>query len=70
LAIIRRLFLPIIPQTFHIQVNGQDVGKIKQRFAFFSLIYDVDMANIPFDRRLGVAITVLLLAIEGKQNKS
>lgn len=70
LAIIRRLILPIIPQTFHIQVNGQNVGQIKQRFAFFSLIYDVDMANIPFDRRLGVAITVLLLAIEGRQNKS
>jgi uncharacterized protein YxjI len=66
MALLRRFF-PIIPQTFHISVDGQDVGYIKQRFTFFRLTYDVDFSRSPLDPRLGVAITVLLLAIEGRQ---
>ncbi|HND31695.1 MAG TPA: hypothetical protein PLA94_16950 [Myxococcota bacterium] len=66
MALLRRFF-PIIPQTFHVSVDGQDVGYIKQRFTFFRLTYDVDFSRSPLDPRLGVAITVLLLAIEGRQ---
>lgn len=66
LAILRRFF-PIIPQTFHMKVNEQDVGYIKQRFTLFRLTYDVDFSASPLDPRLGVAMTVLLLAIEGRQ---
>jgi uncharacterized protein YxjI len=70
LAIIRRLFLKIIPQTFRITMGDDEIGEIKQRFNPFQLGYDVDFskANDRLDPRMGVATVVLLLAIEGRQN--
>lgn len=69
LAIIRRFLIAIIPQTFHVSLGGQAAGVIKQRFNFFRLVYDVDFSGSNLDPRLGVAMTVLLLAIEGRQRK-
>jgi len=70
LAIIRRLFLKIIPQTFRVTIGDSEVGIIKQKFNPFQLGYDVDFskAESQIDPRLSVATVVLLLAIEGRQN--
>lgn len=68
LAIIRRLFLKIIPQTFHVSVGDNRVGTIRQRFNLFKLVYEVNIERDSLDPRLGVAASVLLLAIEGRQN--
>lgn len=70
MSIIRRFFIKIIPQTFHVSINDQQVGMIKQRFNPFQLGYDVDFskADGTLDPRMNVAIVVLLLAIEGRQN--
>ncbi len=69
LAIIRRLFLPIIPQTFRVTVGGDEIGIIKQKFNPFQLGYDVDFGSAEgkMDPRMVVATVVLLLAIEGRQ---
>ncbi|HCH61693.1 MAG TPA: hypothetical protein DFR83_02735 [Deltaproteobacteria bacterium] len=70
LALIRRFLVQIIPQTFRVQVEGHEVALIKQRFNPFQLGYDVDFSNAEgkLDPRMYVAIVVLLLAIEGRQN--
>ena len=67
LAVIRRVLLKLIPQTFHVSINGTEVGIIKQRFNIFKLVYDVSIKPEHLDPRLGVAATVLLMAIEGRQ---
>lgn len=72
MALIRR-FMPMgqwIPQTYHLKVNDQMVGKIKQHFNPFVLKYDVDFSHDTqgmLDRRLGIVATVMMLAIEGRQ---
>jgi len=70
MALIRRFFLKIIPQTFRVTVADAEVGTIKQKFNPFQLGYDVDFAQADgkLDPRLSVAAVVLLLAIEGRQN--
>ena len=45
MSIIRRFFIKIIPQTFHVSINDQQVGMIKQRFNPFQLGYDVDFSK-------------------------
>jgi len=69
MALIRRFFLKIIPQTFRITVGDAEVGTIKQKFNPFQLGYDVDFAPAEgkLDPRISVATVVLLLAIEGRQ---
>jgi hypothetical protein len=67
LALFRRLFFRWIPQAFHITVHGQPAGTIQQRFRFFKLTYDVDHEHGSLDNRLGIAASILLLAIEGRQ---
>ena len=69
LAFLRRL-LPIIPQSFEMSLGEQTVGSIRQRFNPFSLVYDVETRATQdggLDPRLGVAASILLLAIEGRQ---
>jgi uncharacterized protein YxjI len=66
-AMIRRILLNLIPQTFHMTVNNEDAGTIKQRFNLFKLVFDVTLNTERIDPRLGVAASVLLLAIEGRQ---
>lgn len=72
MALLRRFF-PIIPQTFNVSLGGEAVGVLKQRFSLFGLNYDIDFSKDnagKLDRRMVVAITVLILAIEGRQNKN
>ena len=69
LALIRRFFSNLVPQTFIIDALGEQVGKLKGTWNPFLVKYDVDFSknNGQIDPRLGLAITVLLLTIEGKQ---
>ena len=39
IAIFRRIFLSLIPQTFHVTINGEEAGTIKQRFHFFPFFF-------------------------------
>ncbi len=60
----------LMPQTFHIEVEGQIVGTMKQNFNPFVHKYDVDLshdANGLLPRPLAVATVILLLAVEGRQ---
>jgi uncharacterized protein YxjI len=69
LSLLRRFF-PIIPQSFKVSLGGTEVGILHQRFSFFGLVYDIDFSRDSgglVDRRLIVAMTVLILAIEGRQ---
>ncbi|MFW5967282.1 MAG: hypothetical protein ACOCV2_07175 [Persicimonas sp.] len=65
----RRLFLGLIPQTFTVTIDGKKVAEYRQRFHPFVHKYDLDFSfdtDDRFDRRLGIASVVLLLAIEGR----
>lgn len=71
LAILRRMVLgSLLPQDYDIQVNGQRVMDLKQRFNIFryELILDLthDTGRV-IDHRLGIAAGILLAAIEGRQ---
>ena len=73
MAMIRRFFIKgWIPQTFNVVGSGGEaLGRIKQGFNPFQLNYDVNFeADVggKLDPRLGIALVVLLLAIEGRQN--
>jgi len=71
LALLRRFLSNLIPETFHVHVAGKEVGTIVQAFNPFILTYRVDFsqAGALLDPRLGVAMVVLLLAIEGRQEQ-
>jgi len=70
-ALLRRFLSNLIPETFHVHVGGKEVGTIAQTFNPFILTYRVDFsqAGALLDPRLGVAMVVLLLAIEGRQEQ-
>ncbi len=71
-AMLRRLFSNLIPQTFNVTIGEQQVAVFKQHFNPFVAKYDIDFSldqNDAFDRRLGIAAVVLLLAIEGRQSE-
>jgi uncharacterized protein YxjI len=70
-ALLRRFLSNLIPETFEVHVGGKEVGKIAQTFNPFILTYQVDFsqAGALLDPRLGVAMVVLLLAIEGRQEQ-
>lgn len=60
----------LLPQTFHLEVDGRVVGTMKQNFNFLVQKYDVDLgqdADGLLPRPLAVATVILLLAIEGRQ---
>lgn len=67
MALLRRFLLKNwLPQTFGITAtDGSRVGELRQRFNPFRLTYDVNISRM--DSRLGVAATILILAIEGRQ---
>lgn len=70
-AMLRRFFSNLIPQTFNVTIGDQQVAVFKQHFNPFVAKYDIDFSldqQDAFDRRLGIAAVVLLLAIEGRQN--
>ena len=59
-----------LPQTYHIEVDGQIVGTMAQNFNIFVQKYHVDLthdADSILPRPLAVAAVILLLAIEGRQ---
>lgn len=68
-ALLRRVLSNLLPQTFHVTVSGWEIGTLSQRFWPFSPRFDVDFSanDGHMDPRLGVAVIVLLLAIEGRQ---
>jgi len=70
LALLRRFVMDLIPQTYQGSIGGTPVCKFKQHFNPFvtkiTLDFSQDTGNL-LDRRLGIAGTVLLCAIEGKQ---
>lgn len=71
MALIRRFLANIIPQSYNVIINGQQVGTYKQNFNPFILKITVDFSadtGSLLDKRLGVAGAVLLTAIEGRQN--
>lgn len=69
MALLRRFLSNLIPLRYTLTLEGREVGHIVQHWNPFVLSYDVDLraADGQLDPRLGVAIPVLLLAIEGRQ---
>ncbi|MOA00526.1 hypothetical protein D3C78_1198960 [compost metagenome] len=70
MALLRRFLTTLIPQEYSVQVNGNTVSTFKQNFNPFVTKLNVDFSNDPsqsIDRRLGLAASVLLCAIDGKQ---
>lgn len=60
----------LLPQTFHVEVEGQVVATMRQHFNPFIHKYDVDLTHdvdSVLPRPLAVATVILLLAIEGRQ---
>ena len=72
MAMVRRWFANIIPQTYNIvDRKGNRMGVIRQLFNIFVHKFDIDFSfdrEKKLDRRLGLASVILLLAIEGRQN--
>ena len=70
LALVRRFLTNLIPQTFHVDMNGKTVCVYKQNFNPFvqkiAIDFSGDIEN-RYDRLLGIAGSILLCAIEGKQ---
>ncbi|MFW6061070.1 MAG: hypothetical protein ACODAQ_12890 [Phycisphaeraceae bacterium] len=61
----------LMPQAFHMDLDGQLVCNCKQNFNPFVQKLEVDFTpdtDARLDRRLGLAAAILLLAIEGRQN--
>lgn len=70
LATVRRLITNIIPQSYNISFGGDKVGQAKQNWNIFApkLALDFSADSVDrLDRRLGIAVGVLLIAIEGRQ---
>lgn len=70
MATLRRFLSNLIPQRYHIEVEGRPAGEIRQLFNPFVLKHDVDLradTGRRLDRRLALAAVVLLQAIEGRQ---
>lgn len=72
-ALLRKWFLgALMPQTYYGRVNGQLVLTFKQRFNPFIQKMDLDFSGDHshlLDRRLGIAAAILMMAIEGRQQR-
>lgn len=69
LALIRRLITALVPQRFHVVVNGNEVAHYRNNFNLFvSKVQVILLKQDPqFPAAMAVAMGVLLCAIEGKQ---
>lgn len=71
-ALLRRMLLgSLLPQDYDLIVNDQIVGDYRQKFNLFRYELNVDLSqdiNKTIDRRLVIALGVLLGTIEGKQS--
>ncbi|OAB38716.1 hypothetical protein PMSD_06800 [Paenibacillus macquariensis subsp. defensor] len=71
LALLRRFLSNLIPQTYVGTIGQHEVLTFKQRFNPFVQKIELDFSmdrNQMLDRRLGIAASVLLSAIEGRQD--
>ncbi|MDP6958750.1 MAG: hypothetical protein QF645_08050 [Planctomycetota bacterium] len=71
MAILRRFLSNLIPQNFTFEMGGNVVGDLTGTWNPFVVKYDVDLSKNSqslLDKRMALAGTVLLMAIEGKQN--
>lgn len=69
-ALVRRLILAIIPQSYTISLNGRKVGEIHQHWNPFVFRATMDLTHDPkfeMPRLLAIAAGILMLAIEGRQ---
>ena len=70
LATLRRYIINLIPQAYHFEANGRELGTARQNWNIFAPKMMVDFSNDPgreLDRRLVAAAVVLLMAVEGRQ---
>jgi uncharacterized protein YxjI len=71
MAMLRRLITALVPQNYDGFVGETYVADFKQNFNPFlyklQIDFSADAGNL-LDRRLGIAMSVLLAAIEGKQS--
>ena len=70
LAFLRRFLTSLIPQSFYVEVAGREMCFYKQQFNPFVYKLDIifpDDSNA-FDKIMGLAGSVLLAAIEERQN--
>lgn len=71
LATLRRFATNLIPQKYHISIDAHEAGKIRQNFNMFApklfVDFTPDMTN-RLDPRLGLAVAMLLIAVEGRQH--
>ena len=71
MALVRRFLTNLIPQKYHMTMNGTPVATMKQNFNPFVLKITLDFSpdfNRMLDRRLGIAAAILLCSIEGRQS--
>ena len=71
LALIRRLLVNLIPQSYNVYIGGKLIATFKQNFNPFVIKLNLDFSldrDALLDKRLGIAAGIMLCAIEGKQN--
>ncbi|HMS17476.1 MAG TPA: hypothetical protein PKA37_11595 [Planctomycetota bacterium] len=67
-ALVRRALTNLIPQSFHLKVTGQEDVIFKQRWNPFVYRLEVSIPETcTLDRRLILAMAILIAAIEGRQ---
>lgn len=66
LALLRRV-IGIIPQSFVGKTNNSNVFTLKQNFNPFVQKINLDFIDSSFDKRLGIAASILICSIEGRQ---
>lgn len=67
LALLRRLFMNLIPQKYSVFYNEVEVCDYTQHFNPFIFKMDVEFKAEGMDKRLGLAGAILLSLIEGRQ---
>ncbi len=71
LALFRRFLSNIVPQHYDINIGGNLVAEFDQHFNPFVAKFDLDFTkntNNLLSHEMGIAIAILLLAVEGRQD--